>query len=146
MPLLILAIASLLFFFLVVALLWIANTLESRTIRRRRILIPTESLAPLSINEAFEPIYSVLWEAPIAALELVQSAGPSGIPVARLRPIYRQAATRFPEIYDGCGFVEWLRFLEATDLIFWAGCKIVLTPEGKAFLRYRFVTDALVEA
>jgi hypothetical protein len=146
MPLLILAIASLLFFVLVVALLWIANTLESRTIRRRRILISTESLAPLSINEAFEPIYSVLWEAPIAALELVDSAGTSGIPVSRLRPIYKQAAARFPEIYDGCGFVQWLQFLEATDLISWVGYKIVLTSEGKAFLRYRFVTDALVEA
>ena len=146
MPVLILAIASVLVFLAIVALLSFANTLGSRTLRRKRILRQAKPLAPLSITEAFDPIYSALWEAPIAALRLIDSAGTSGIPVASLRPIYEEAADRFPEIYDGCGFLQWLQFLEETQLISWHGYKLVLTPEGEAFLRFRFVTDAMVEA
>ncbi|HYL16969.1 MAG TPA: hypothetical protein VEV41_28305 [Terriglobales bacterium] len=145
MPVLILAVASFLFFFIILVLLWIADTLESRTIRRQRSLTLAEPLALLSISEAFDPIYTVLWEAPVAALELIDSAG-TGIPVAKLRPIYERAAAHFPEVYDGCDFLRWLRFLEGTQLISWHAYKIVLTPEGRAFLRFRFVTDAMVEA
>jgi hypothetical protein len=145
MPVLILATASFLFFFFVVSLLCIANTLELRTLRRKRILTQAKPLALLSITEAFDPIYSVLWEAPIAALELINSAGTSGMPVARLRPLYDEAAARFPEIYDDCSFLQWLRFLEESELISWHGYKLVRTPDGRAFLRFRFVTDAMVE-
>jgi hypothetical protein len=145
MPVLILVAASFLLFFFVVALLCIANTLESRTLRRKRILTQARPLALLSITEAFDPIYSVLWEAPIAALELINSAGTSGMPGARLRPLYDEAAARFPEIYDGCSFLQWLRFLEEAELISWHSYKLVLTPDGQAFLRFRFVTDAMVE-
>jgi len=143
MPVLILAIAS---FLAVTAILvpLIAVTLESRAIRHKRDLALAQPPL-LSISEAFDPVYSVLWEAPIAALELIDSGGTSGIPAARLRPIYEQAAARFPEIYEGGGFVPWLQFLEETQLISWHGCNVVLTPEGHAFLRFRFVTDAMVE-
>ena len=146
MPVLLLAAASFLFFLLVVVLLCIANTVESRTLRRKRIPPEAKSLALLSIAEAFDPIYSVLWEAPIAALELIDSAGLTGIPPARLRPIYERAAARFPEIYDGCSFLQWLQFLEETRLISWQAYKVVLTLDGQAFLRFRFVTNAMVEA
>jgi len=146
MPVLILAIASFLVFVAIVVLLLIADTLESRAIRHKRDLTLANPLALLSISEAFDPIYSVLWEAPVAALKLIDSAGTSGIPAARLRPIYEEAAARFPEIYEGCGFVPWLQFLEETQLISWHGCNVALTPDGHAFLRFRFVTDAMVEA
>jgi hypothetical protein len=143
MPVLILAIASFLLFFVIMVLLCIASTLESRTIRRKRNLTLAKPLR-FSITEAFDPIYSVLWEGPIAALQLIDSAGTSGIPVARLRPIYKEAAAHFPEIYHGCGFLQWLQFLEEAELISWHSYKLVLTPDGQAFLRFRFVTDAMV--
>jgi len=144
MPVLILAIAS---FLAVTAILvpLIAVTLESRAIRHKRDLALAQPPL-LSISEAFDPVYSVLWQAPIAALELIDSGDTSGIPAARLRPIYEHAAARFPEIYEGGGFVPWLQFLEETQLISWHGCNVVLTPDGHAFLRFRFVTDAVIEA
>jgi hypothetical protein len=145
MPVLILAIASFLLFFVIIVLLCVASTLESCAIGRERILTRTKPLALLSITEAFDPIYAVLWEAPIAALELIDSAGTPGIPVARLHPIYEGAAARFPEIYDGCSFLQWLQFLEKTQLISWHGYKVMLTSDGRAFLQFRFVTDAMVE-
>ena len=146
MPVLILAIASIVVFVAIVALLLIADTLESRAIRHKKNLAPANPLVVFSIVEAFDPICSVLWEAPVAALKLVDSAGVSGIPAARLRPIYEEAAARFPEIYEGCGFVPWLQFLEETQLISWHGYNVLLTHHGHEFLRFRFVNDAMVEA
>jgi len=144
MPVLILAIASFVVVLVIVVLLAIADTLESRAIRHRRDLASARPPL-LSISEAFDPVYSVLWQAPIAALKLIDSGGTSGILAARLRPIYEQAAPRFPEIYEGCGFVRWLQILEETRLISWHGCNVVLTPDGRAFLRFRFVTGTMVE-
>ena len=142
MPALVLAIASILFVSILV-LLAIAETLKSRAIRHKRDLAPAQ--APLlSISEAFDPIYSVLWQAPIAALELIDAGSAPGVPAARLRPIYQEAASRFPEIYEGSGFVFWLQFLEETHLISWHGSNLVLTADGHALIRFRFVTDAVV--
>ena len=71
---------------------------------------------------------------------------PRGSEVRGMRPIYEEAPARFPEIYEACGFVPWLQFLEETQLISWHGCNVVLTPDGHAFLKFRLVTDATVEA
>lgn len=123
-----------------------ASARESRGIRQQRAQILTRPLAMLSITDAFDPIYSILWEAPIAALELIDSAGPAGIQAARLQPIFVKSAACFPEIYDGCSFVQWLQFLEHLRLVSWNGYRLALTPEAREFLKYRFTTDALVEA
>jgi len=146
MLILILAIASSLLFFAIVLSLWIAEVFESQHIRNKKNLTPARPYVLLSIGEAFDPIYSILWDAPVAALQLVNSAGKAGLPVARLQPIYRNAASSFPEIYDGSNFLQWIQFLEEMSLISWHGDAVVLTPDGQAFLRFRFVTDAMVEA
>jgi hypothetical protein len=146
MLLILAAIASLSAFFLIVAWVCVASTRESREIHRQTIPTPAKPLSLLSITEAFDPICAILWEAPIAALELIDSAGPSGMPAARLRPIFVKAAAHFPEIYEGCSFVQWLQFLEHIKLISWRGYHVVLTREAREFLKYRFTTDALVEA
>jgi hypothetical protein len=142
------AIAICLSFIIIIAavLSSLASTRESREIRQQRAQTLTRPLALLSITDAFDPIFSILWEAPIAALELMDSAGPAGIQAARLRPIFVKSAACFPEIYDGCSFVQWLQFLEHLRLVSWNGYRLVLTPEARQFLKYRFTTDALVEA
>jgi hypothetical protein len=143
---LIVAVVSFLIFLGIVALLWLADALESREIRRKRTQSWQKPLALLSLAQAYDPTYEVLWEAPIAALQLIESGGESGIAVARLHPFFNKTAACFPEIYEGCSFVHWLRFLEDTRLISWDGYRVLLTAEGKAFLKYRFVTDAMAEA
>jgi hypothetical protein len=146
MVLVILAIASFLGFFLIVARLCVASTRDSREIHRQIIATRAKPLSLPSITDAFDPICAILWEAPIAALELIESAGPPGMPAGRLQPIFAKAAARFPEIYEGCSFVQWLQFLEQNQLVSWNGYCVVLTPEAREFLKYRFTTDALVEA
>ena len=144
MLVLIFAIASFLVFCMILVLLWVADTIESYPSRRPKRIHPLETPpATLSITQAFDPIFAALWEAPVAALQLVESSRPSGIPAASIRPIFKKAAARFPEIYDGYSFSQWLSFLEETQLISWNGDTVTLTAEGQAFLRYRFVTEVM---
>jgi hypothetical protein len=143
---LLLAVASFLAFVSIVLLLCVANALEARETCRKSEIHVGPSFAVLSITQAFEPVFSVLWEAPIHALELIRSGGARGIPVSRLRSTFNEAAARFPEIYDGLNFEQWLQFLEDAQFVVWAGQQVTLTPEGCAFLKYRFTTEALAEA
>jgi len=147
MLVLILAAGSFFVFIAVLACLVVAHTLESREITRRRNPWSHRPVKLLSITQAFEPIYAPLWEAPVSAMQLVNSAK-SGISAAHLQPIFRRAAACFPEIYEGCEFAQWLEFLEYEDLICWDpdSNKVAITGKGKEFLANRFVTDALLEA
>jgi hypothetical protein len=146
MPLLILAIASFLCFLLLISLLYVASSLESHTQLQKSLPAREHPLAMLSITEAFDPVIAALWEAPITALERIDCAGPTGIAVGVLRPIYTSAARCFPEIYDGYTFLQWVSSLEANGMISWRGDRVALTRDGQAFLRYRFVTNALAAA
>ncbi|HEX4919557.1 MAG TPA: hypothetical protein VFV92_02330 [Candidatus Bathyarchaeia archaeon] len=141
-----LAVASFLAFVSIVLLLWLANTLEARRACRESEIHAGPSFAVLSITQAFEPVFAVLWEAPIHSLELIQSGGTRGIPVSRLRFTFNQAAACFPEIYDGFGFEQWLQFLEDAQFVVWNGQQVTITREGNEFLEYRFTTEALAEA
>ena len=143
---LILAIASLLAFLVITLLLWLADALESHSRLVAGHTVPATSFTMLSVSQAFEPVYCRLWTDPIQALELVQSTGRRGLPVSRLRPIFRKAAARYPEIYDGYSFEQWLQLLVDSVLIDWSGQTLTLTEEGHAFLEYRFTTEALLQS
>jgi hypothetical protein len=144
---LIFAAGSFLIFIAILACLFVAHTLESRQVTRKRNVWTRPPVRLLSITQAFEPIYAPLWEAPVAALQLISSSK-AGVSSARLETIFRRAAAMFPEIYDGCEFVQWLQFLEYEDLVWWNSekDKVMLTDKGKEFLANRFVSDALLEA
>ena len=144
---LIFAAGSFLVFIAILACLFVAHTLESREVTRKRNVWTHRPVRLLSITQAFEPIYAPLWEAPVSALQLISSTK-SGIPANRLEPIFRRASASFPEIYEGCEFVQWLQFLECEDLVWWdpEKNKVTITEKGKEFLANRFVSDALLEA
>lgn len=146
MPVLIIAVASYVIFFGVLLLLWIAGRLELREARLRARPWLENPLPLLSIAQAFDPDYAVLWEAPCSALALVDAAGSNGLAVGRLRPVYRKAAARFPEIYDGCNFLQWVGFMEQSRLMICDGSRLMLTEDGHEFLKYRFTTDRMLNA
>jgi hypothetical protein len=144
MWILFLAVASFCAFLSILLLLWLADAFE----QRKSYPVRKNNAPPfivLSITEAFEPAFVILWEAPIHALEVIQAGGRSGVPASRLWPIFHDAAARCPEIYDGCGFEQWLQFLEGIRFLHWNGQQITLTREGREFLEYRFTTEALAE-
>jgi hypothetical protein len=146
MPVLILALASYFVFFMILLLLWVAGKLEARELRRKAVLPLHNPIPLLSITQAFDPVYAVVWEAPIAAMRLAASRGTPGVPASKLRPLFRRTARRFPEIYDGCTFAQWLAFLEQTGLIASDGHRVFLTAEGESFLKYWFVSDTMLHA
>lgn len=143
-----LAAASFLAYIGILVLLCLADGLETRTrARRTTVLIHhIEPFSTLSVTQAFEPIYALLWEAPVLALNCLNSAGPKGLPASQLHPTFRKAAVRFPEIYDGYSFPQWLQFLEKSELIRWDGQQITLTRKGREFLAFRFTTEAFTQA
>jgi hypothetical protein len=140
-----LAVASFLAYVGIVALLCLAEGLESRTRRARPPIRRVDPFSTLNLAQAFEPTFAALWEAPIRALSRLSSAGAEGLPASQLRSIYREAAARFPEIYDGYHFQQWLQFLENSELICWDGQQVTLTRKGREFLEYRFITRAFAQ-
>ena len=146
MPVLIVAAISFLVFCLTSLLISVAARLESRHVYSIGIPGTRKAHPMLFLAEAFDPVYAILWEAPIAALRLLDSAGHFGVPVPRLRPIFDKAAACFPEIYEGYSFSQWLKVLEKNQFIAWTAGRVKLTPEGKAFLNHRFISDVMMEA
>ncbi len=144
MPVFIVAAISFLVFCLTSLLIALASRIESRHLHRMGILSTRKAYPVLSLAQAFDPVYAILWDAPIAALRLLESAEHFGVPVPRLRPIFDEAAASFPEIYQGYSFPDWLKVLEKNQFISWTAGRVKLTPEGKAFLSNRFISDAMM--
>ncbi len=126
--------------------LWLADVLEARKSYAERKVLVEPPFTSLSVGQAFEPVFAALWEAPILALELIESGGKRGIAVSRLLSTFHEAGHRFPEIYDGFDFEQWLQFLEGTQFVVRSEHTIRLTREGREFLDYRFMTEALAKA
>lgn len=86
------------------------------------------------IAVAFEPQYAVLWDTQLPALQLLASAGEAGVPVLRLCSCYIAASHRYPELYDGCSFPQWLDFFIQGNLAVRHDSRVVLTADGREFL------------
>jgi hypothetical protein len=124
------------------ALWWLTKWEQSREIRQESATGLREPLSLSSIYHAFDPAYSAARESIAAILELTDSAGPTGILAAQLRPYFDEASACFPEIYDGCNFVQLLHVLENAGLIRWNRYRVAITPTGKALLKHPATTDA----
>ena len=99
---------------------------------RERILI--RLLAALSLVQAFERTYTLIWGSQISVLQSLNSAG--SVRVDLLRSWYDQAAAREPGLYDGYKFENWLGFLQMNLLILRSGECVTISLEGREFLKY----------
>lgn len=88
----------------------------------------------LSVEQAFDPLYAMLWDAPMAVLQLLDSAGASGVLPHRLRPIFSETAGHFPEIYEGCTFSQWVRLLQDMELVDCRGGRMTISESGRRLL------------
>lgn len=102
-----------------------------------------EPFSVLSIALSFDPDHAIVWETQVPALELISAAGPQGVNLRRLQVWYLQSAFRYPELYDGFSFRQWLEFLEKAQLIVCHGRQALITHQGSEFLHYRITTDML---
>lgn len=104
---------------------------------------PGPFAALLSIDLAFDSDYAILWDTQIPALELIRGAGRKGVTVRVLGASYRSNARRYPELYDGGSFQQWLTFLESAQLIACDGNRVMLTAEAQKFLECRLTSKEL---
>ena len=112
-----LTVASFLVSLTAFVMLWIANLSGSRAKCASRSAHLERPGVLLSVEQAFDPLFAMLWDAPIAVLKVLDSAGAAGVSPRRLRLIFSEAAGRFPEICEGCTFAQWVRFLQDMELV-----------------------------
>ncbi len=91
----------------------------------------------LKMQDAFEPDAASIWEPQIEILRLITERGEQGIQAESLRPRFLQMAIRFPELYEGVEYQDWLESLERQELISYDEGRICVTDVGTAFLRHR---------
>lgn len=125
---------------LVLALVALVRTRRARAALRdipvRLTPVPDLISVPaLSLEDAFEPDCLLLWYGQLALLQFIARAGENGVPIDRVRPLYKRAAARFPELYEGSTFEQWLRFDEAARLICRNDASVWITRQGIEFLK-----------
>lgn len=140
MPVLILALLSVILFVVTLVLLGFAEASESRRMRMVDASSEGSPFRVLSVCDAFEPEYAVLWETQAPALRFVATAGAKGVTRPQLFAFYKRAACQYPELYEGSSFHQWLQFLEGSELVSVRESRIGITPQGLQFLRFRVET------
>ncbi len=103
-----------------------------------------EPFTVLSVPQAFDPDYAIIWGTQIPALELVVNAGASGLPVRQLLCWYEDSARHYPELYDGSNFARWIEFFEREQLLRADQGTVLITTAGRQFLQCRVTAPVLV--
>ncbi len=96
--------------------------------------IPKQPFEVLRVSDAFDPELCMLWDSQETALGFICDGAERGVLARDLALIHRMLAARNPELYDGSGFEEWLRFLEDCDLISRKGDRVFITTAGWEFV------------
>ncbi|HXZ80116.1 MAG TPA: hypothetical protein VEG30_09320 [Terriglobales bacterium] len=146
MPVVFVTLASFIFFILVIVALGIAHLAEKRESRHLCLQLSDKPFSVLSVAHAFEEDSAILWESQVCALQTTAAAGTRGIALVRFRRLYIELASRYPELYDGSSFEQWVHFLESAELISCIDYKVVITRQGQQFLKYRIVPKPVVAA
>jgi len=128
-------VAEVIAFVLIISLLFLAQLAESKHVRQLRLGPLSQPFSALSIAHAFDPERFMLWDTQLPLLEQLRSAGARGCSLAQLYPFYLQLAARFPELYEGSSFEDWLGFLAASELVRLETDQGYITVEGHQFLQ-----------
>lgn len=88
----------------------------------------------LRVSDAFDPEFAMLWDTQMPALTFISRVGTNGVSMQQLGPMHRMIAARNPELFDGTGFDEWLRFLESCELVSRKAERVSITAAGREFM------------
>ncbi len=135
MPVLMIALASVLVFIAIMVLLALAALAEYGQLQRIRF-DPSAQPFSLVLTEAFDPEHAILWGTQVSALLLINSAGARGLAYNRLYHAYTETAQRYPELYEGSSFAQWLFFLEQNELVTLTSYRVRMTGYGREFLKH----------
>ncbi len=84
--------------------------------------------------DALQPDQALIWSTQIPALRFVSDREPRGAYYTPLRLIYIESARRYPEIYDGCTFQNWVEFYVRRGLLHFEDDAIHITAAGRELL------------
>ena len=79
--------------------------------------------------------YELLWDTQLPALELLSSAGSSGVPIVRMTKRYRECAIAYPELFDGSTVSDWLDALQNVEVAVCGETMIAITEKGRFILQ-----------
>lgn len=95
------------------------------------IRIATRSRIELEFNN----ISNLIYGSQLTVLVRLSST-PHSIPLPNFEPIFEQAKTQFPAMYEKRSFDEWFRFLPSQNLVTQKENNIEITQYGSDFLKY----------
>ncbi len=90
----------------------------------------------LVCSEGFDPDRALIWGTQVPALRFVSRHEPRGTCETRLTLVYAELASRYPEIYDGYTFSQWLEFLVGIRVFCLADEAVHITPAGRHLLQF----------
>jgi hypothetical protein len=128
-------VSAVVFFMLVLGLLAGAAVSEYAQLRRIRF-DPQARPFTLTLQKNFDPEHALLWATQVPALQMLSAAGHRGLKYECLYRTFQKAARRYPELYDGSSFAQWLLFLERQALITMSWSRVRLTEHGMEFLQH----------
>ena len=131
MLLLPIAALALLAFILLVAMLCVAGACEERERKRQYTREPIFS--GINLN-AFDDNARLVWATQVAALQFLESCSCGEMPAGALRPWYQGMAHRYPALYEGHSFDEWLAFLEQSRVVGRLRGRLLLAARGQNIL------------
>jgi hypothetical protein len=86
-----------------------------------------DSLFPPGVSD---PDSQVLWQTQIPVLASLRSGGSQGISLLEAKAWYERLCHRYPELYDGSTFADWLDWLERMEVVQCEQGKIMITEKG----------------
>lgn len=131
MLLLPIAALALLAFFLILAMLCVATDCEER--ERKRLYTHEAIFAGMNLN-GFDDNARLLWATQVPALQYLESSPRGGVSAGALRPWYEGMARRYPALYEGHSFDEWLAFMEQSRVIGRLQGRLLLAAHGQNIL------------
>ena len=134
MPLLV-VVAAVIAFILIVSLLLLADLAERKHVSQLRLGPLAQPFSAFSIAHAFDPERFMLWDTQLPLLEQLNSAGQRGFSLVQLYSFYQHLGGRYPELYEGSSFEDWLGFLAASELVRLETDHGYITVQGRQFLR-----------
>ena len=92
-------------------------------------------IAAHSIALQFEKTYRTIFGSQLSALVIINSTA-GGVQFRDIEHLYIQAEARHKEFYATYSREQWLEYMERELLIIRKDNKLIITPEGNAFLKY----------
>lgn len=105
--------------------------------RRRQASRPRRRFAVIPAQGAFEAEQAPLWDTQVPAIQLISAAGYDGLHEGSLKANFLAQARRYPELYEGAEFEDWLEFLEAAGVARRNLGTITITHMGREFLLFQ---------